>query len=111
MSLSLLVIEDLTCWIEKNLRRPLTINDIALHAGYSKWHLQRIFYQYKGERLASYVRRRKMELAACDLCCTHERIVDISEKYGFDSQQSFTRLFTRTFNIPPMAYRKRKSML
>ncbi|EMI9519683.1 DNA-binding transcriptional regulator RamA, partial [Klebsiella pneumoniae] len=27
-------------------------------------------------------------------------------KYGFDSQQTFTRVFTRTFNQPPGAYRK-----
>ncbi|WP_448668547.1 hypothetical protein [Enterobacter mori] len=26
--------------------------------------------------------------------------------YGFDSQQTFTRIFTRTFNQPPGAYRK-----
>ncbi|MEN5524788.1 AraC family transcriptional regulator, partial [Klebsiella pneumoniae] len=31
---------------------------------------------------------------------------DICLKYGFDSQQTFTRVFTRTFNQPPGAYRK-----
>ncbi|STT84959.1 transcriptional activator RamA [Klebsiella pneumoniae] len=33
-------------------------------------------------------------------------VYDICLKYGFDSQQTFTRVFTRTFNQPPGAYRK-----
>ena len=37
---------------------------------------------------------------------TDQRVYDICLKYGFDSQQTFTRVFTRTFNQPPGAYRK-----
>ena len=35
--------------------------------GYSKWHLQRLFLQYKGESLGRYIRERKLLLAARDL--------------------------------------------
>ena len=40
---------------------------ILRHAGYSKWHLQRLFLQYKGESLGRYIRERKLLLAARDL--------------------------------------------
>ncbi|VTM52925.1 transcriptional activator RamA [Klebsiella pneumoniae] len=41
------------------------------------------------------------------ICATpDQRVYDICLKYGFDSQQTFTRVFTRTFNQPPGAYRK-----
>ncbi|WP_229381792.1 helix-turn-helix domain-containing protein, partial [Klebsiella pneumoniae] len=79
---------------------------LARHAGYSKWHLQRLFLQYKGESLGRYIRERKLLLAARDLRDTDQRVYDICLKYGFDSQQTFTRVFTRTFNQPPGAYRK-----
>ena len=62
--------------------------------------------QYKGESTGRYIRERKLLLAARDLRDTDQRVYDICLKYGFDSQQTFTRVFTRTFNQPPGAYRK-----
>ena len=56
--------------------------------------------------LGRYIRERKLLLAARDLRDTDQRVYDICLKYGFDSQQTFTRVFTRTFNQPPGAYRK-----
>lgn len=108
MTISAQVIDTIVEWIDDNLNQPLRIDDIARHAGYSKWHLQRLFMQYKGESLGRYVRERKLKLAARDLRDTDQKVYDICLKYGFDSQQTFTRIFTRTFNLPPGAYRKEK---
>ena len=91
MTISAQVIETIVGWIDDNLHQPLRIDDIARHSGYSKWHLQRLFLQYKGESLGRD---------------TDQRVYDICLKYGFDSQQTFTRIFTRTFHQPPGAYRK-----
>ena len=77
---------------------------ILRHAGYSKWHLQRLFTVQR-ESLGRYIRERKLLLAR-DLRDTDQRVYDICLKYGFDSQQTFTRIFTRTFNQPPGAYHK-----
>ena len=60
------VIDTIVEWIDDNLHQPLRIDDIARHAGYSKWHLQRLFLQYKGEPGALYS-RKKLLLAARDL--------------------------------------------
>lgn len=76
--------------------------------GIPSGNLQRLFMQYKGESLGRYVRERKLKLAARDLRDTDQKVYDICLKYGFDSQQTFTRIFTRTFNLPPGAYRKEK---
>ena len=91
MTISAQVIDTIVEWIDDNLHQPLRIDDIARHAGYSKWHLQRLFLQYKGES----IRERKLLLAARDLRDTDQRVYDICPKYGFDSQQTFTRVFTR----------------
>lgn len=106
MTISAQVIETIVEWIDDNLHQPLRIDDIARHSGYSKWHLQRLFLQYKGVSLGRYIRERKLRLAARDLRDTEQRVYDICLKYGFDSQQTFTRIFTRTFHQPPGAYRK-----
>lgn len=60
MTISAQVIDTIVEWIDDNLNQPLRIDDIARHAGYSKWHLQRLFMQYKGESLGRYVRERKL---------------------------------------------------
>ena len=88
MTISAQVIDTIVEWIDDNLHQPLRIEEIARHAGYSKWHLQRLL------------------MAARDLRESDERVYDICLRYGFDSQQTFTRIFTRTFNQPPGAYRK-----
>ena len=43
MTISAQVIDTIVEWIDDNLHQPLRIDDIARHAGYSKWHLQRLF--------------------------------------------------------------------
>ncbi|MTD37065.1 RamA family antibiotic efflux transcriptional regulator [Erwinia sp. CPCC 100877] len=106
MSIPHQVIETLIDWIDDNLHQPLRIDDIARRAGYSKWHLQRLFLHYTGQSLGRYIRERKLKMAARDLRTTDEKVFDISLKYGYESQQTFTRIFTRTFHQPPGAYRK-----
>ena len=58
------------------------------------------------ESLGRYIRERKLLLAARDLRDTDQRVYDICLKYGFDSQQTFTRIFTVPSISPPGAYRK-----
>ena len=101
-----IVISHLVLWIDSNIEHRLSVEDVAKKSGYSKWHLQRVFYQMKGENIAAYIRDRKLTLAANDLVKSHDKILDISFRYGFDSQQSFTRSFSRKYRIPPQKYRR-----
>jgi AraC-like DNA-binding protein len=49
--------------------------------------------QYRGESLGRYIRNKKLDSAARDLRETDENIYSIGLRYGYDSQQTFTRLF------------------
>ena len=98
--------ESLLAWVDDNMQRPLRIEDVAKQSGYSKWYLQRMFTGWAGKSLGAYIRERKLQLAAADLKNTSDRILDISIRYGFDSQQSFTRTFGKKFNTSPGAYRR-----
>lgn len=93
-------------WIEDNMDKPLRIENVARQSGYSKWYLQRMFTSTTGKSMGTYIRDRKLELAANDLLSSTDRIIDISERYGFDSQQSFTRIFGKKHHLSPSAYRK-----
>lgn len=93
-----IIIHDLLIWIEENLDMSLTLEDISIKAGYSKWHLQRMFKNITGHNLGSYIRGRRLSECAVALRFTGHSILDIGMQYQFDSQQTFTRAFKN--NLP-----------
>lgn len=98
------IIHELITWIEQNITYPMKIEDVAQRVGYSRWHLQRMFYDVMNERLGHYIREKKLVLAAAELCTTTLTVMDISLKYGYESQQSFTRSYCRKYHVPPATY-------
>ncbi len=103
MTISAQVIDTIVEWIDDNLHQPLRIDDIARHAGYSKWHLQRLFYSTKGELGAS----RKEAAAGRPRSARHRSagLRYLPEVWLRFATDLYPRLH-RTFNQPPGAYRK-----
>lgn len=99
------IIRSLTDWIESNLDKTLSIDEVAAKSGYSKWHLQRMFRTVTRQTLGGYIRERRLTLAADELRRTQRPVFDIAMQYGFDSQQTFSRVFRRQFSQTPTAYR------
>lgn len=100
------IILDLIIWLESHIDQQLSLDAIAAKAGYSKWHLQRVFMKLTGNKLGAYVRERRLSKAALALYHTGRSILDIAVEYGFDSQQSFSRAFKKQFFITPDRYRR-----
>lgn len=99
------IIHTLTDWIETNLDKTLSIDEVAAKSGYSKWHLQRMFRTVTKQTLGNYIRERRLTLAAEALRQTQRPVFDIAMQYGYDSQQTFSRVFRRQFAQTPTAYR------
>jgi AraC family multidrug resistance transcriptional activator len=100
------IITTLLSWIDENLDKSLKIEDVANKSGYSRWHLQRMFFAVTNKKLASYIREKKLTAAAKDLLETQMSIIDIAVKYGYPTQQAFTRNFKQRYPYPPAAYRR-----
>ncbi|MGM3190721.1 MDR efflux pump AcrAB transcriptional activator RobA [Dickeya dadantii subsp. dieffenbachiae] len=100
------IIRDLLNWLEGHLDQPLSLDNVAAKAGYSKWHLQRMFKDVTGHAIGSYIRARRLTKAAVALCLTSRPILDIALQYRFDSQQTFTRAFKKQFAQTPASYRR-----
>lgn len=99
-------IEKLLMFIEKNLDdERLDINKLAHVCGYSKYHLQRIFKQYCGENIASYLRRLRMEKSAFLLKYSEEKISVIAALCGFGYNQSYIRAFEKYYALSPNDFR------
>ncbi|WON78722.1 helix-turn-helix domain-containing protein [Serratia sp. UGAL515B_01] len=101
----MLFIEELIEWVEIHLETRPNLDEVARISGYSKWYLQRKFKRITGLQLATYIRSRILTRAAVALRITNRSIINISDELGFDSQQTFTRMFKQRFGTTPNRYR------
>lgn len=84
---------------------PLSINDLARAAGLSRAHFSREFRRAFGESPHAYLLTRRLERAAALLRNTDRSVLDVCLSVGLRSVGSFTTSFTRTYGVPPGAYR------
>lgn len=92
-------------FIEDNLLNDIHIEKISEGINFSVTHYYRIFHEIVGESIKEYIRKRRLSKAANELL-TNKRVIDIAFKYGFGSQEAFTRAFYNLYNITPGRFRK-----
>ncbi len=85
---------------------PLGVDDLARAAGLSRAHFSREFRRAFGESPHAYLLTRRLERAAALLRTTDRSVADICFAVGLQSVGSFTTSFTRTYGMPPTAYRE-----
>lgn len=93
-------------YLETNLAGEIDIDTAARIACCSSYHYQRMFGYITGVTLAEYIRRRRLTMAAVELQCTLERVIDIALKYGYESPDAFTRAFQKLHGVTPSAARE-----
>jgi transcriptional regulator GlxA family with amidase domain len=86
---------------------PLRVADLARAAGHSPAHFSREFRRAFGESPHAYLLTRRLERAAYLLRMTDRSVADVALSVGWRSLGSFTASFTRTYGVPPGAYRDR----
>ncbi|ORM63375.1 AraC family transcriptional regulator [Pantoea rodasii] len=107
MDIQAACMHQLMLWIEDNIEQRLTLETVSRRAGYSQWHLQRMFRSHTGIALGSYIRERKLTASAIALMNGNMPLLEIAIKYGFESQQTWCRTFRRMYDLPPGAFRRK----
>lgn len=92
-------------YIETHLDSQLRLDVIAKEAGYSKFHLNRMFLECVGCTIYKYIQMRRLTVAAEKLVYTNQPIVEIAYEANYSSQQSFTYAFRQLYGYPPQEYR------
>lgn len=88
-------------YIEEHISEKIDYDQIAKLACCSTYHFQRMFAYMASVPLSEYIRRRRMSLAAVDLQCGDEKVVDVALKYGYTSPTAFNRAFQSVHGIAP----------
>ena len=92
-------------YLEEHLTEEIDYEQLGRIACCSAYHFQRMFTYMAGIPLAEYIRRRRMSLAAVDLQGGKEKIIDIAQKYGYQSPTAFNRAFQAFHGAAPSAVR------
>lgn len=87
-------------YMERKLAEPLDMDGLARHAGYSPNRLRQKFFRVMGDTPSGYLRKRKLTEAAKEIL-GGGKIVEVSLKYGYSSQDNFTTAFRSYFGVPP----------
>jgi AraC family transcriptional regulator len=93
-------------YIESNLKRELTLRELAGIADLSPHHFARMFKQTIGVAPHRYVLERRLERAKMMLRTSTASLVEISLSMGFCSQSHFTSTFRRMVGATPTAFQR-----
>lgn len=99
-------IQEALDYIEENMDKMISIQEVSKIACYSPFHFQRIFQTVTGFSLQGYIRKRRLTLAAKALCQRDRSVIEIAQTYGYGSQEAFTRAFDALYGVTPVRYRK-----
>lgn len=100
-------IQPVVAYAARHLEEDVSLDALAGLADLSKFHLQRIFVAAAGETPKQFTLRLRLAHAAAMLLATRDSVLDVALACGFQSHETFSRAFRRTFGIAPSAYRTR----
>ena len=92
-------------YMEEHLEDSISAQDVADRVNISPFFLQRGFSVMTGYGIGEYLRNRRLYQAALDLRDTDDRVIDIAVRYGYESQESFTKAFSRFHGATPSQVR------
>lgn len=93
-------------YIDEHLQEPITANELARAAGYSQYHMIRIFKKETGSSPFEYIRQKRLISSAFELRHGKFKVIDVALNFVFDSQEGFTRAFSNGFGISPKRFAK-----
>lgn len=91
--------------IERNLLKKNCSDLIFKEIYMSPMIFSKGFQIITGYSVSTYIRNRRLYLAAKELKDTERKIIDIALDYGFDTPESFTKAFTRFHGSNPTEVR------
>lgn len=103
--------QEMIDWIEDHLFEDFSLESLGNDMGYSPYYCSFKFHQMTGITIKRYMSLRKIYLASIELKETNQKTIDIAFKYGFLSQEAFSRAFKGTFGISPSVFRKKPQPL
>lgn len=96
-------------YISEHFCEPLTVKELTELSNYSEYYFMKLFKQYTGKTVASYVNDFRLEKAKTLLLHSDASITDIALDVGFNNTSYFIKKFQQANMISPHKYRRNMS--
>lgn len=97
-------IENSIEYMKNNLKQQISLEDMAMAAGISKYHFSRLFNSVMGISPWDYLTKLRMEKAVY-LMQTHSyKISEVAANVGYSSVNYFNKVFRKTFGTSPSKF-------
>jgi AraC-like DNA-binding protein len=93
-------------FIRDAFAESIELEDVALEADLSAWHLLRRFRQAFGETPHEFLTRLRIEKAKELLTLSDRPVTEICFDVGFSSLGSFSTLFAKKVGVSPLGFRR-----
>lgn len=100
----------LNAYIEQNLARAISVEELAERAGYSKYYFIRKFKQVHGVAPHEYIMRYRIMKSKLLLADAMESMDSIAQKLGFCNAGHYIRRFKAEEQISPAEYRRQNGV-
>jgi len=92
-------------YVEQNIAKKITLDDLSEFVGYSVYHFSRLFKKEVGLPPYEYITRFRLDLAKHYLITTKKPIKDIAYECGYQNEINFYSLFKKNVGMSPKKFR------
>ncbi len=93
-------------YIQKNIRSPLSLNEIADLVGLTSPYFSSIFKKETGQTFSDYTAACRLDIAKKMLRESDSTISEIADHLGYSDSKYFTKMFRKKEQISPSEYRR-----
>lgn len=93
-------------YIQENYDKDLNMAVVSNHLSMNYSLFSYLFKEYTGNNFVNYLKNIRMEEAKKLLAETDLRIIEISQKVGYDNEKHFMKIFKASCGVSPSEYRK-----
>ena len=97
--------------IQLNLKKNITVGDLAKRANLQHDYFSRLFLQFTGERPLAYIHEKRIEQAQYLIATTSLSFSEIAEETGFENVPYFSKIFKKITSLTPGEYKKQNELI
>jgi AraC-like DNA-binding protein len=92
-------------YINNNINRFVSIDELALYFGYDKAYMMRLFKKHIGLTIKEYQNNRRI-INSIKGIYNNDRLLKVALENGFNSLEYYSETFTNVVGVSPSTYRK-----